>query len=105
MMTRGDLLSLIGASGRHEVEVSGLGRVAIRPLRLSEILAIWDRSDGDAERQLELIAASVVDEAGSALASVEEWDTLLGARPEVGGALGAEVNRAQGFASGAVQGN
>jgi len=105
MIDRDQMLGLLKGLDRREVEIPGLGLVAIRPLRLSEILAIWDRAPDDAGRQLELISAATVGEAGASLATPEEWDLILGARPDLWSVLGSAVNRAQGFSAEETQGN
>lgn len=104
-MTRDQLLELLSTSSRQDVEVPGLGVLAVRPLRLSEVLAVWETTDNDGHRQLALIAAAVVGEDGEPLASAEEWDRLLGALPAAWPVLAGAVNRAQGFNAEAIQGN
>ncbi len=104
-MQRDDLLRMLSTHERQQVEVPGLGLLTIRPLRLSEVLQIWERAADDSARQLGLIAAAVLDDSGAPLASADEWDQLLGLQPGAWAVLGAAVNRAQGFNEEETQGN
>ena len=96
-MKRTDVLELFASERVRSVDVPGLGAVRVRRLRLSELLGAWERGKTDAQRQLELVALSVVDEEEQPLASADEWDRVLGSRPTVWPVLVAAVNETQGF--------